>query len=164
MTGEGLEPSTNGLTYLIGFHRPPCPRVRPQGRIREQGVDGLDYLFAVAGVPRLVSGAGAGDPPVPCLLIAQSPGFSNHHDRRYRPRCGARALRGSQHIAAFTRRGSVSSRARLLRSTPSGVLKSVALPTELPGLERSVHLLRLSSRNPIVQSASIGPGRRLRLN
>ncbi len=23
MTGEGLEPSTNGLTYLIGFHRPP---------------------------------------------------------------------------------------------------------------------------------------------
>ena len=24
MTGEGLEPSTNGLTYLIGFHRPPC--------------------------------------------------------------------------------------------------------------------------------------------
>jgi len=53
MTGEGLEPSTNGLTYLIGFHRPPCPRVRPQGRIREQGVDGLDYLFAIAGVPRL---------------------------------------------------------------------------------------------------------------
>jgi hypothetical protein len=31
MTGEGLEPSTNGLTYLIGFHRPPCPRVRPHG-------------------------------------------------------------------------------------------------------------------------------------
>jgi len=23
VTGEGLEPSTNGLTYLIGFHRPP---------------------------------------------------------------------------------------------------------------------------------------------
>ena len=23
MTGEGLEPSTNGLTYLIGSHRPP---------------------------------------------------------------------------------------------------------------------------------------------
>ena len=22
VTGEGLEPSTNGLTYLIGFHRP----------------------------------------------------------------------------------------------------------------------------------------------
>jgi hypothetical protein len=26
VTGEGLEPSTNGLTYLIGFHRPPRPR------------------------------------------------------------------------------------------------------------------------------------------
>jgi hypothetical protein len=36
------------------------------------GVDGLDYLFAIAGVPRLVSGAGAGDPPVPCLLMTQS--------------------------------------------------------------------------------------------
>ena len=163
MTGVGLEPSTNGLTCLIGFHRPPgldlvlWPDLSP-------GVDGLDYLFAVAGVPRLVSGAGAGDPPVPCLLIAQSPGFSNHHVRRYRPRCGARALRGSQHTAAFTRRGSVSSRARLLRSTPFGSLKSVALPTELPGLERSVHLFRLSSRNPIVQTALVEPARRLHLN
>src|SRR5208337_4879357 len=44
-------------------------------RIRKQGVDGLDYLFAIAGVPRLVSGAGAGDPLVPCLLITQSPAF-----------------------------------------------------------------------------------------
>ena len=25
VTGEGLEPSTNGLTYLIGFHRPLEP-------------------------------------------------------------------------------------------------------------------------------------------
>jgi hypothetical protein len=28
LTGEGLEPSTNGLTYLIGFHRPPQPGAR----------------------------------------------------------------------------------------------------------------------------------------
>jgi hypothetical protein len=26
VTGEGLEPSTNGLTYLIGFHRPSRTR------------------------------------------------------------------------------------------------------------------------------------------
>ena len=120
MTGEGLEPSTNGLTCLIGFHRPPCPRVRPQGRIREQGVDGLDYLFAIAGVPRLVSGAGAGDPLVPCLLITQSPCFSDPHASRCQPRCGEGALRAFQHTAASTRRGSVSSRARLLCNTPGG--------------------------------------------
>ncbi len=120
MTGEGLEPSTNGLTYLIGFHRPPCPRVRPHGRIREQGVDGLDYLFAIAGVPRLVSGAGAGDPLVPCLLITQSPCFSDPHASRCQPRCGEGALRAFQHTAAFTRRGSVSSRARLPCNTPGG--------------------------------------------
>lgn len=35
-------------------------------------VDGLDSIIAVSGVPRRVSEAGADDPPVPCLLIAQS--------------------------------------------------------------------------------------------
>jgi len=89
-------------------------------RIRKQGVDGLDYLFAIAGVPRLVSGAGAGDPLVPCLLITQSPCFSNPHASRCQPRCGEGALRAFQHTAAFTRRGSVSSRARLLCNTPGG--------------------------------------------
>jgi len=120
MTGEGLEPSTNGLTYLIGFHRPPRSRTRPHGQIREQSVDGLDYLFAIAGVPRLVSEAGAGDPPVPCLLITQSPSFSDRHASRCQPRCGEGALRAFQHTAAFTRRGSVSSRARLRCNTPCG--------------------------------------------
>ena len=71
VTGEGLEPSTNGLTYLIGFRRPS--RARPEGGLRL--VESLDYPIAIAGVPRLVSGAGAGDPPVPCLLITQSPPF-----------------------------------------------------------------------------------------
>ena len=42
----------------------------------------------------------------------------------------SRALRASQQIAASTRRGSVSSRARLPLCLVS---KSVALPTELPG-------------------------------
>ncbi len=42
-------------------------------RETEDDVDGLDYLFAIAGVPRLVSEAGAGDPPAPCLLMTQSP-------------------------------------------------------------------------------------------
>ena len=36
-------------------------------------VDGLDSLTAISGVPRRVSEAGATDPVVPCLLIAQSP-------------------------------------------------------------------------------------------
>ena len=67
MTGVGLEPTTNGLTYLFGFRRPP---------LTGRGVERLDYPIAIAGVPRLVSGAGAGDPPVPCLLITQSPAFS----------------------------------------------------------------------------------------
>ena len=76
MTGVGLEPTTNGLTYLIGFHRPPGSRGRFFGRNESRGdVESLDYLFAIAGVPRLVSGAGAGDPPVPCLLIAQFRSF-----------------------------------------------------------------------------------------
>jgi hypothetical protein len=70
MTGEGLEPSTNGLTYLIGFRRPPWSAAL------RSGVECLDYPTAIAGVPRLVSEAAAGDPPVACLLIAQSPRFS----------------------------------------------------------------------------------------
>ncbi|WP_165249797.1 tyrosine-type recombinase/integrase [Paludisphaera soli] len=70
------------------------PTTVPWGRL-----DGLDYLFAVAGVPRLVSEAEAGDPPAPCLLMAQSPRFSNRHDRRRRPRCGAR---GSQGVPAYS--------------------------------------------------------------
>ena len=67
MTGVGLEPTTNGLTYLIGFHRPPGSA---------PGVESLDYPTAVAGVPRLVSEAGTGAPPPPCLLMTQSPAFS----------------------------------------------------------------------------------------
>jgi hypothetical protein len=42
MTGEGLEPSTNGLTCLIGFHRPPwhittCDHRNPLWRIAYGG-------------------------------------------------------------------------------------------------------------------------------
>ena len=36
VTGEGLEPSTNGLTYLFGFHRPPCPRIRSHGELLDK--------------------------------------------------------------------------------------------------------------------------------
>src|SRR5436305_9773320 len=85
MTGVGLEPTTNGLTYLFGFRRPPL-----SGR----GVERLDYPIAIAGVPRLVSEAGAGDPSVPCLLITQSPTFSDRHACRYRRRCGGRGSQG----------------------------------------------------------------------
>jgi len=61
MTGEGLEPSTNGLTCLIGFHRPSRPRSDAITRVAPRTrLEGLDYPFTIAGVPRLVSGAGAG--------------------------------------------------------------------------------------------------------
>src|SRR3954454_21636007 len=125
MTGLGLKPRTNGLTYLIGFRRPPVL----VGAIR--GVERLDYPFAVAGVPRLVSGAGTGDPPDPCLLITQSPAFSDHHACRCRRRCGGE---GSQGVPAYC--GIHSSRFGFFpREAPIGMRlshpsKSVALPTE----------------------------------
>ena len=60
VTGEGLEPSTNGLTYLIGFHRPPEASAAAHSHLAEFRVESLDYPIAIAGVPRLVSGAEAG--------------------------------------------------------------------------------------------------------
>jgi hypothetical protein len=87
-------------------------------RLRLEGtspvVERLDYPTAISGVPRLVSGAEAGDPPVPCLLITQSPPFQTVTLAVTGDVVVAKALRASQHTAAFTRRGSVSSRARLL--------------------------------------------------
>ena len=96
MTGEGLEPSTNGLTYLIGSHRPPDP-TEAEAPMSPR-VEGLDYITAITGVPRVVSEAGTGDPPTPCLLITQSSGFSNPHACRYRRRCGAKGSRGRSSI------------------------------------------------------------------
>ena len=126
VTGEGLEPSTNGLTYLIGFRRPLEVSFNLGNT---PSVDGLDYPFAIAGVPRLVSGAGSGDPPDPCLLITRSHAFSNHHACRYRRRCGAL---GPQGVPAYC--GIHSSRFGFFpRESPFTPLKSVALPTELPG-------------------------------
>jgi hypothetical protein len=94
-------------------------------------VESLDYPFAIAGVPRLVSGAEAGSAPVPCLLITQSAGFSNRHACRYRRRCGAC---GSQGVPAYC--GMHSSRFGFFpREAPNG------LP---PGRIRSPLLYRLS--------------------
>ena len=93
MTGEGLEPSTNGLTYRIGFRRPPeGPR---RGAL---GVAGLDSPIAIAGVPRRVSGAGPGDPPGPCLLMTQSLAFSTVTPAVAGSRCG---VEGSQGVPAY---------------------------------------------------------------
>ena len=99
--------------------------------IRSQSVASLDYITAIAGVSRLVSEAGPDDPPGPCLLIAQSSIFSHHHVRRYQPRCGDRGSKGvpancdihSSRFGFYPREAPIST----LR------LKSVALPTELPG-------------------------------
>ncbi len=77
VTGEGLEPSTNGLTYPIGFRRPP--ETGTTEVVASTGVESLDYLFTIAGVPRIVSEAESSAPPDPCLLITQSPAFSNRH-------------------------------------------------------------------------------------
>lgn len=94
-------------------------------------VESLDYPIAVAGVPRLVSGTEADDPPAPRLLMTQSLAFFDPHARRYRPRCG---VEGSQGVPAIC--GIHSSRFGFFpREAPScfRFLKSVALPTELPG-------------------------------
>ena len=131
MTGVGLEPRTNGLTYLIGFHRPPgtesCRhKVTP-------GVEGLDYLFAIAGVPRLVSEAGAGDPPVPLPADYPIPPLLKPSRS---PLPATLWWKGSQGVPAYC--GMHSSRFGFFpREAPmqhSLHLKSVALPTELPGL------------------------------
>ncbi len=66
MIGEGLEPSTHGLTCLTIFRWP-----RKLDR-----VDGLDYIITVSGVPRLVSeadspeasGTSPADYPIPQLF------------------------------------------------------------------------------------------------
>jgi hypothetical protein len=101
-----------------------------------RGVERLDYTIAIAGVPRLVSGAGADGPPVPCLLITQSPTFSDRHACRYRRRCGAW---GSPGRPSKLRHSLVAVRflpaSRLLFDS-TFELKSVALPTELPGQGR----------------------------
>ena len=103
----GLEPTTNGLTYLIGFHRPLGVKSTTLH------VESLDYTTAVAGVPRLVSEAGTGAPPPPCLLITQSPAFSTVTLAVTGDVVVSGALRAFQHTAAFTLRGSTSSRGRL---------------------------------------------------
>ena len=108
MTGVGLEPTTNGLTYLIGFHRPIGV-----DSSSSRHVESLDYTTAIAGVPRLVSEAGTGVPPPPCLLITQSPAFSTFTLAVTGDVVVSGALRASQHTAAFTLRGSTSSRGRL---------------------------------------------------
>ena len=93
VTGEGLEPSTNGLTYLIGSHRPRENHSSGLLLVRSC-VESLDYIPAIAGVPRVVSEAETDDPPVPCLLITQSLVFSNLHACRYRRRCGVKGSQG----------------------------------------------------------------------
>jgi hypothetical protein len=73
----------------------PTAGIAPGG---DPGVEGLDYPIAIAGVPRLVSGAGTGDPPDPCLLITQSRAFLHRHACRRRRRCGGA---GSQGVPAY---------------------------------------------------------------
>ncbi len=63
----------------------------------DPGVESLDYTFAIAGVPRLVSEAETDQGPASCLLITQSARFSNRRACRYRLRCG---VGGSQGVPA----------------------------------------------------------------
>ena len=131
--------------------------MRASKRCSEQDVDGLDYLFAIAGVPRLVSEAGAGDPPVPCLLMTQSSSSP------------AVTLAVAGHVVA--RR--LSGRPSILRHPLIAVpllpargslvcLKSVALPTELPGrnLEHTIQSKLPPRRRPA--STDGGQARRCR--
>ncbi len=133
VTGEGLEPSTNGLTYLIGFHRPPkSSRIR-KSRPRTRWFESLDYPFAIAGVPRLVSEAETDQGSDSCLLITQFTRFSNRHARRYQPRCGANDSEGRPSILRHSLFAVQLLPARGSNFGPRRHFKSVALPTELPG-------------------------------
>ncbi len=49
MTGLGLEPRTNGSTYLIGFHRPP-EAFASEGMTPSSRVERLDNAIAISGV------------------------------------------------------------------------------------------------------------------
>ena len=101
LSPERAHPSDRGGARTLDqrinvLHRlSPTTANRPSGG---SGVESLDYPIAVAGVPRLVSGAEADDPPAPRLLITQSLAFSDPHARRYRPRCG---VEGSQGVPAI---------------------------------------------------------------
>ena len=85
-------------------------------------------------MPRLVSEAGTSDSLVPCLLITQSLDFSNLHAGCYRLRCGVGGYQGvpancGMHISRlrfFPREAPITP------TWKGGLLKSVALPTELP--------------------------------
>jgi|GEM_PF-6335929 len=76
MTGEGLEPSTHGLTYLTDFRRPES--IPSEIRRNRFKVECLDYLITVSGVPRLVSEAdfhevteiSPADDPIPAAFHA----------------------------------------------------------------------------------------------
>jgi hypothetical protein len=128
LTGEGLEPSTNGLTYRIGFHR-PLPTEEQCSDVER--VAGLDYPTTIAGAPRLVSEAGTGDPPPPCLLMTQSLAFLAVTFAVAGDVVASRALEGvPAYCGIHSSRFGFFPREAPLRSNS----KSVALPTELPGL------------------------------
>lgn len=104
MTGEGLEPSTHGLTYLTGFRRPETiPGERRRNRFT---VECLDYLITVSGVPRLVSeadsrevtGISPADDPIPAAFHAIAVIVADHAVADV-------VLRASQQFATCSFRG-----------------------------------------------------------
>lgn len=108
VTGEGLEPSTNGLTYRIGFHRPPPYAFGGVGRCCESGLSLRHRRRAASSLwsrDRRSAGPMPADYPIPRLFGTVTLAVAGDV-------VVARALRAFQQFAASTRRGSVSSRAR----------------------------------------------------
>jgi hypothetical protein len=120
-------------------------------------VASLDYPIAVAGVPRLVSEAGTGDPPDPCLLMTQSPAFSDRHVGRRRLALWWRGLSGRPSI----RRHPLVA-VRFLPARGSSCLSAGSTgPRPRAGKRRSPLLYRLSYPVRVQQArdARPAPGR-----
>ena len=128
MTGVGLEPTTNGLTYPIGFRRPD--RNMLIRAISKSWWSGLSHRHrrraasSLWGWARRVRRS-------PCLLIAQSPAFSRPSRS---PSPATLWCRGLSGCPSKLRHPLVAVRFLPARGSYFW-LKSVALPTELPGQE-----------------------------
>lgn len=130
MTGEGLEPSTHGLTYLTDFHRP----------WDESQVESLDYIITFSGVLRLVSEADSrettaispADYPIISLF---KPSHSSLPIPLWRLKLSGLSS-NSQHSQLLV---GLFPEVALIRFTWL-IWKSDALPTELPGPVR-IHIL-----------------------
>jgi len=132
MTGEGLEPSTHGLTYLTGFHRPRRSKSLFKPKSSSCWESGLYHHHFRCVALSLWSRF----PRSRRNLACWSPNphrFSCLRSHRYRSCCGVWGYQGFPAIRNMHIQRLVYFRWRLSLSADTDHLKSDALPTELPG-------------------------------